>query len=200
MIDLKQFCGTKEQDATRKAKISTPFSQNSFTYATDGCIIIRIPRSVADFTRDDCPKNVATLLDVPDGWSEYQALPAKPVPQFYECEKCCGSGKANKCRECNGAGYIECNLGHDHECENCGGVGFIQTVQDDESCESCGGKGELRRYSIVNIKSQNISEKYLDMLYVLPNCKIAENKTNPLGVLSFIFDGGDGLLMPVRVN
>jgi RecJ-like exonuclease len=29
----------------------------------------------------------------------------------------------DKCDECGGKGYLECDLGHDHDCEECDGSG-----------------------------------------------------------------------------
>ncbi len=46
MIDLKPFCG----DNDIRYYLNEPFSEGEFTYATNGHILIRVPR------RDDVPE------------------------------------------------------------------------------------------------------------------------------------------------
>lgn len=46
-IDLDEFCSTNEQ----KPRLMKPFSYKNHTYATDGCIVIRVARR-GDYSED----------------------------------------------------------------------------------------------------------------------------------------------------
>lgn len=200
MIDLKLFCGTVNNDLARKSKIATPFNEGAYTYATNGSIVVRVPKMEGVLNREDYPPSIATLWNVPDGWNEFKPLPERPEPRTHVCQSCNGSGHAIKCKGCEGRGEWVCDLGHKHECNRCDGTGYIpKTNADDPPCQDCHGTGKRRIYRPdIPVDHQLINEELLDKLYTLPNCTVASNKGNEYGVIAFKFDGGDGLLMPCR--
>jgi hypothetical protein len=80
-------------------------------------------------------------------------------------------------------------------CSACGGagVGGSATETDVGTCEKCEGYGEepLR----IKIDDTGYCIRYMRLLSSLPSVLIAPNGMNPM---PFKFDGGRGLLMPMR--
>ena len=171
MIDLKPFCGTEET----RSYIMQPFSRGDFTYATDGHICVRVARLI-DASEQDKP-NVTKLP-----WEALAAanfvpapafnLPAKADPTFEPCD--CYQGKIHDCPDC------EC------ECETCDGSGTIKN--DDDNNKSVGLLGI------------SFARKYVRLLETLPGLQVATIGGLYDGIvgLAFKFDGGHGLLMPLR--
>jgi len=83
-------------------------------------------------------------------------------------------------------------------CDCCIGSGKqIPIMEDDESvdtCLACNGSGEAM--TRVRIGYADFQARYLRLLASLPNCTISPNG-NKLPA-AFRFDGGRGLLMPMR--
>lgn len=103
MIDLQPFCGQAEC----RMELQKPFSHGVFSYATDGRILVRVPR------REDVPEiegapngRAASLF----GYGEF--LAGLPLPEF-DYDKF-----SHPCPECRGDGSI-CGVG----CECCDGTG-----------------------------------------------------------------------------
>lgn len=99
-----------------------PFKQGEFYFATDGIALIQIPTSVIDMPIEANPiapnaisvmptdLHAPVLIDV-SKLSRLIEEVVEMVPVQIECEIC------------DGAGTIECNLGHEHDCEECSGRG-----------------------------------------------------------------------------
>ena len=82
MIDLQQFCYT----GTDKPKIVTPFTIGNYTYATNRCFCIRVPRIEGAEERDvDVVKNFNS--DPPVAWWDMPA-PETWVRHEDHCEEC----------------------------------------------------------------------------------------------------------------
>lgn len=108
-IDLTQFC---ERNGFR-LWMTEPFGIGEYTYASNGVILVRVPRS--DWPSVDLPSEVLPasfprilkwLYDSP----AMAPIPAIPPGPFYEkCLWCAGSGEVeyDECEECDGEGVIE---------------------------------------------------------------------------------------------
>ena len=78
-------------------------------------------------------------------------------------------------------------------CEHCEGTG-TECGDDSEHCLSCRGSGESLTF--VQIGDANFQARYLRMIAALPNARISVKSAE--AVAAFMFDGGDGRLMPCR--
>lgn len=83
------------------------------------------------------------------------------------------------------------------ECECCSGRGSQHDCpQCTCECEECGGHGQVLETVTVGIGPANFSAKHLKRILVLPNLQLGPlSFSDPV---PFRFDGGDGLIMPVR--
>ena len=109
MIDLMPFCSTDPY----MWFIAHPFSRGTFTYATNGCIIVRVPRrdGVPDGGVKD-PDAVMSKLPTPT-----IPFPALVIPEnIGPCPTCSGRGYKHDCEFC------EC------DCEACSGIGRIRAT------------------------------------------------------------------------
>ena len=161
--DLMKFCNP------RKIRISVPWSDGEYSYATNGHIIVRVPR-VASIKEREWPR-VDNLFpyDNPPAWFSVSDI---KLPEVQTAD----------CSTCNGDGIIE----HD-DCLDCGG----------HDCVDCGGTGTIVAIQPVLIGNSYFKLALLSILGDLPNCKIGP-ATEPLKQAPFQFDGGDGLIMPMR--
>lgn len=164
VIDLQPFC---ETDETR-FYIMKPFTRGEHTFATNGHIIVRVPKREGMEGDEKAPKPEAIfakhfkgeLVDAPDfAFPKFDAGP---------CLKCLGGNESV------------------HECPNC-----------DCLCDECDGGGFAIEKTTVTVHGVLFNAKYMRLLYALPGLKlpISAGKEDPL---PFAFDGGDGLLMPMR--
>ena len=67
---------------------------------------------------------------------KYQAIPFSVwyAENKEDLEKEFGEPSNNEnqsCEECNGTGYLECNLSHEHECDECDGKGRIDLTPNE---------------------------------------------------------------------
>jgi hypothetical protein len=169
-VDLQQFCG----DETGISYLMRPWSFNDWSYATDSHIVVRIPRRADDAAAG--PDHPAALkaekyfADLPGG--DFVPLPAVTIPtdKTFDCDECGGTGRDHLCPSCKCV------------CEECGGTGT--------------DKSPLGSIS-VGIGDFVIAAKYFLLLHQLPGCLISTRAIDD-GPISFKFDGGEGLLMPLR--
>ena len=183
-------------------KMCKPFSFGNFSYASNGHLLVRVPRlddceewealnekAARLFESFDMPVVLAALVDIPDF----------PQPEPEKCSVCKGVGKITRCPECEGKGYIEFETDYnDYEvdCETCHGHG--STIGDEQVCDCCNGTGIIKKVmKRVEIGCAGFSSHYLTMLKELPGIMIAP--TEPEKANYFKWDEGDGLLMPMRV-
>jgi len=98
---LKPFCHKCRNT------ISEPFSQLDRTYATDGRILLSIPRQ-SEISENILAPEIERRLQVNErvaaaySLNEWEPLPAFPYPQFIPCSDC--GGKEGGCEECDGTG------------------------------------------------------------------------------------------------
>lgn len=111
MVDLKKFCGT---EWSRKY-FHEPFSRGEYTYATNGHIMVRVPRvaKIGEVPRTPNPDRIFAPMPA-DGWRPLRGeLP--PIAPTEECSYCYGSGFLDEdegdcgldCLECDGTGLVE---------------------------------------------------------------------------------------------
>lgn len=173
MIDLQKFCAVHDP----RNWLEKPFTEGDFTYATNGHILVRVPRldgypDVHEKMRETCLKVFATN---PQG-SLVPGLPADPAVKMIKCDVCAGSGEV--CDGCGGWNNIK--RGHEVDCDECDGTGEV---------ESWGS-------NFVAVGCAHVEPRYLRLVKGLPNVMVYVNGEEK--ALYFTFDGGDGLLMPRR--
>lgn len=166
MIDLMPFCS--RDDA--RPYIERPYSRGEWTYATDGRILVRVPR-IDDVPDNDKAPDAQKLFDQNTG-GEHIKLPAFEIPK---------PGPAEECDECEGRGV-------DHECPDC-----------KCTCSECHGTGEPVRgkRTSVGIDHVTFAGRYMLLLQALPNVELTL-PPGPDVPSHFRFDGGEGLLMQMR--
>lgn len=191
---LYRFC-----DLEREA-LCAPFSLGEYTYATNGHLLVRVPRLAGVPEWDALNEKAAVMFDGIDFATLNAALVEIPdfqQPETEKCPACKGAGKITRCPECGGSGYIEFETDYnDYEvvCESCHGHGT--TIGDEQICDCCNGTGTKKVIKRIDVGCAGFSSHYLAMLKELPGVLIA-----PAGLdrpAYFKWDDGDGLLMPMR--
>ena len=167
---LQKFCS---DDITRPY-IMKPFTRGEHTWATNGHIMIRVPKI-------DGIEELGGLPPVEKPWGIADwSLPLRPLKfgklppvedEEGDCELCEGRGTEHDCPGCPCV------------CENCHGSGLDKWISDDEKSLSIG--------------NAIFSARYIRELSELPRVQIPSDPhtENPM---PFKFDGGEGLLMPMR--
>jgi hypothetical protein len=164
MSDLEKFCAT---DPFRPV-MAKPFTIGEWTYATDGCICVRVP----------------AMAEWPGPVNEIKApeLFAEPVIEFRPLPKIelPPPDEDDECESCGGCGY-------EHECPGCECI-----------CEPCNGTGKVPPYSNVSVEiGQCIyGGRYIHLMQLLPEVEIGP--THESNQMRFRFAGGEGCLMPRR--
>ena len=170
MIDLKPFCG----DNDVRYYMNAPFSEGEFTYATNGHILVRVARcdDVPEVEVEAAPPKCEKLFaDNPF----ISAVEIPDIPPMIEAD----------CDCCNGYGTHEqkCKTGTAYDCEECNATGKRVTEP-----------GETM-WPQITVGDTGFASKYLRLIKALPGIEFSPNGQNPA---PFRFDGGDGLLMPIR--
>lgn len=210
---LKLFCCTHAE----KEALAEPYSSGDYTFATNGHVQIRVPRLPDVSESEIAPKIEITTKDSVGMHylkepAEWVNVPAVTVVSEV-CKHCGGTGKAVQCPECEGDGWVEFetdwNQYDDQECKSCRGTGQIteslyeilksykvyMPERIDENCDHCnhGVIGPMVGEVINGVK---INVRFLDMIGKLPGAQLG--LFGELDVVRFRFDGGDGLVMPMR--
>lgn len=155
-----------------RVNLHHPMSQDGFTWASDGRIAIRVPH-VMDYPEFKFP-SVSTVFNscfIEDEKGELKV----ELPEIKETEE--------DCRECSGSGKA-------HECPNC-----------DCDCDVCDGDGkQSRKVSATVLIGDTIFDAfYIKLVLSLPSLKFSAKPPKDKAA-SFIFDGGAGILMPMRYD
>jgi len=161
--------------------------------------------------RDDIAENkdapgVTNLLEQADKREPYTWFPM-PIYTLTEvpCKDCDGKGYFLPCRSCKGSGYIGKN---DRDCPVCDTLGKKPTLlakhKDATACEDCNGTGRgiPEGYGIIEFEKIQIGldGRFLELIKDLPNIQIGvATKADGATPVRFKFDGGEGLLMPLRI-
>lgn len=203
MIDLTKYCCHNET----RTYISKPWSHGDYTYATNGHVMLRVPR------REDVPENPAApdvekVIASALAPIDMKPFPTCTLPAGEKCKHCHGKGRGYPCLNCGGEGEAECpTCSHIDECKECNGKGYAlepwKDGQQDEWCSFCDGDGvQWESHPDLYLAPNNaISIRYARWLQDLPNCQITMTPA-PIGghtaAIPFRFDAGEGWIMPVR--
>lgn len=173
MITLETLQHFASTDETRQ-EVMKPWTYGEHTFATDERIMLWVPKiEGADTAERKCQAAASELmLKFPKG--ELKPMPTPPPEGWgIPCQVCEGKGKCNKI-----------------SCDSCGEI-IIE-------CVECNGTGkQLWEYSVA-FGNQKLNAEYLDkIIRHLKLPRLIENP-DPRGPVGIRFDGGHGLLMPLR--
>ena len=172
-IDLSAFCDPRDP----RPYLRAPFSDGEYTCATDGRLMVRVPRIAGVNENDKITGKADRVFKMIDDFSgEFVSLAGYALPAFdgsprtetFECDECGGSG-------------------HEHDCPDC-------TCE----CEACEGTGkftdEITPQASVGLLGANFAIGYLTKIWGLPGLVGGVSGDS----LVFKFDGGEGVLMSLR--
>lgn len=172
-MNLQPFCEQDPDQAITREWLLNPYSLGDWTYATDGRLIVRVPR------RLEVPENPKAHPRSAEMFNEIVApelieVPPVVIPIVAE------EDDRDDCEACDGRGTV-------HNCPSC-----HCTCRD---CDGSGYENPLLKLSF-GIGANAFSGKYIARIRGLPGLKISlPDAEKPM---RFAFDGGDGILMPLR--
>ncbi len=188
--------------------LSEPFSDEKHTYATDGHILVRVPR-IPEITADgpesltsELGKDRLAFFHDKIAEADWLEIPVHPSSRIY-CEDCDGSGFVKDCPECAGEGGVEWETAfhvYTNECKTCEGEGTVPGQASDQVCPACFGEGRSYPFDKkTTIAGVCFATRLLARISDLPGVKIfpvkgADEYTFPPSL--FKFSGGDGFIMP----
>jgi len=197
-MNLKPFC-------SKCGELSEPFSDDEYSYATDGAILIRVPRQ--DDIKKDTPVFIsrrtssrAIVLVIRDDVGLYfnhdtltNWIDMPMLPNMAVCEKCNGTGKFRAaCFECYGDGMLTFDSEYNTykvECMSCSGG-----KSDGILCDKCEGEGKAPEVRLVDVGGARAIAKDLYRLKDLPDLKFSIVGKDWREPVRFKFAGGVGLL------
>lgn len=211
LIDLKPFCDP------HRPHLAEPFNRGEHTYATNGRILVRVAKLPEAVEVPAAPglQQLDSLMPDMTELGEFIELPAIPPEESEPCSDCAARGyvlKDIQCPVCGGNGWFTCVVckSDSHRCERCNGDRCVPGPDEPsnrESCKPCSGVGRHIKQTTLPVGTQMFDGRYLRLLATLPNVRLANSTQedkhikggDPTGAAKFTFDGGDGLLMPMRV-
>lgn len=146
-----------------------PYVQCGWRYATDGRIVVRVPSPGEPDTPEPAEGRLPPDL-LYDFPAQIEEMIPWPAPEYTigECDACRGTGK-ELCRVCDSETR--------HECSACAGAGKVPIG--------------------LNVGYWFIAARYDRLIRDLPGVMFCNEGTSS-GPLYFRFDGGEGLVMPLR--
>lgn len=190
-INLKKFCDIDNEH------LREPFSEGDHSYATNGHILIRVPR-VEGF-KEGRPGTIKLDEFIFEGGAGYDALPNYDPPKKEKCDTCKGHGKVSPCEECDGDGDVEWFSGfnwYSDGCKSCQGHGSV--VGNDKVCPECEGEKTVYvdPWSFVDIGDDEraLAVILLEKMKTLPGVELG-GLIKEKGYVPFRFSGGDGVVM-----
>ena len=168
MVDLQSFC---PKNAWRQW-MEKPFSRCDHTWATDGKILVRVPR-VADVEEHPQAAAVAAVESVwPKEWpTEWRQPLRRTLPRsvMERCDECSGRGRKHKCPDC-------------------------QCV-----CHGCDGEGQNEVLQAVIVGLRAIPLRHARQLITLEWIEISPPAKADL-LLCFRFEGGEGIVSILKAE
>lgn len=163
---LEKFCS---KTLLGQSRTDYPWSDGNYTYATDNCLLIRVPRIQSIPENESAPKVENIFINNPPGKDAY------PIPLY-------NPNSVWDCNECQGTGRVLWHNGiHSYEAE----------------CAGCFGKKQLVKYENVYIAKSQVSQHYIDLIITyLPSTLFYPR--DPSDPIFFKFNGGDGILLPMK--
>lgn len=200
---IQKFCSLDPH----RSNISKPWSVGEHTIATNGHVMVRVPR-LPDVPENPAAPDITKVLDIAAPPDDMRPLPEFTMPSGARCQECLGKGRSYACPECDGEGSRICNAcDHERDCDDCDGTGRVVMAPGKdavpETCAPCYGEGIVYGGTPYLYLSPIfcISARYATWLRELPGLRLsfassaAGDNARPV---PFVFDGGDGLIMPVR--
>ncbi len=181
MTDLQKFCADKN---SARLALQNPFSRGEWTYATNGHIAVRVARLEEVLDNEKAP-NVEKLFTAAENRTGYQWVDIPEVTvKTFECTCCDG--------------------------------GWIEYKSEKIACDECDGTGRETKSEPVRFNCDGteigLANIYLDLIKKeLPSAQIGlikeasvlwsaglrkEPEPTPVKIK---FDGGEGLLMAMRL-
>jgi hypothetical protein len=164
-----KFCST---DDGYRLYLRAPFTLDGKIYATNGHIMVRIDafdgHPYHELPEKEGPRNAPQMFDT------HKPKNLTALPNWDR-----SIADFRNCSSCNGTGRC-CEEDH---------VGSIE-------CDECDG-GKVPTWNGAPIGSKMIGTRYLRLMETLPGLMI-DLTGEPLECIPFVFDGGVGLVMPMR--
>ena len=186
---LKKFAANSSDP---REYMHAPFTRGEWTYATNGHVAVRVPKIDGIETAPE--KAIPKLEELFESSRSYVFIAIPPLPPLEQCRMCNGTGSAFECPECDGEGEFEYGT-HTYECKECDGSGQVEYGDTRiVACRRCGGTGVMRN------QPMKVGRSYFDLFYLhlingLPGVKFSP-VTGRVDMACFVFDGGEGILMP----
>lgn len=158
--DLQVFCGTNED----RVELMQPWSRGEWSYATDGRVMVRVPRRGEVLDIAFAPMNAAALFteSFPRETS-WEVLPELPEITMKDCLWCDGLKS-----------------------------------EEGPGCDECGGEGKMPNLTPCRFGERDLNLIYLHKLARLGRVELAVEFGLHDTPLAFRWEGGQGLLMPMR--
>jgi hypothetical protein len=191
-IELQRFCFV-ETHLSARPDIQRPFGRGPYTIATNGHILVRVPRADPDAPTDGPD---TSTIEQHIRSINLSPLPVIDLPPPGECPECKGSGTVRIHKSCDGNG-----------CGTCREFGVVSCAADNADAETCatceGQKAAWPRDAAVYLSPVvSIAPRYYRLLASLPKIRVdlqtySQYRAPPM---SFAFDGGDGLICHLCVG
>jgi hypothetical protein len=185
--DLLPFCHASS------LKMMAPWSHGDFTYASDGFVVVRVPRLPEVPEIKNPVKAHKIFEDTPEPATGFVPMPTiEEIGETTVCPKCKGDSDGGECPECDGEGNVTLETDYNSyecECKTCGGEGT--------GCKECNDMGYLEPTPKCVIDGSTYTTGYIRLFMEIPGARIAANIVNPRVPSWIKFDGGDALLMPI---
>jgi len=210
-IDLIAFCGKNDI----RSYLNAPATIGDYTYASNGHLMVRVPKLQGvetadfDFFNAAIAKLEAALGLTPTAIQRLDGCNFKHVP----CEYCKKQGFRFNCPECNGDGAVDLETDYSNyevDCNTCIGKGHICESDFKQlkvihshirefkiDCPACKGNKVVFEVKTQEIGKTTFTTALLFLLNSLPEAEIHTFGADDAGLIKFI--GGEGLIMPMRV-
>jgi hypothetical protein len=202
MTDLSIFCASQSDPRTYLHK---PFSFDKFSCYSNGHMAVFVERVAwaPEMERESLILGIChnTRKAAQKRGTESKIL---PLSQFStaltECRECKGAGYICECKVCGGTGEVK-NRPFE-ECDICDGSGSLPIQRWREvktryhRCETCLGIGVQPYEQDSKIGAIKLQTRYLLAAKTLPNATVRAFGSHDPALIEF--DGGFGLIMPLR--
>lgn len=195
---LNQFCDANDfREYLRK-----PWVYDGRTFATDGRIGVIAEGCIegAVGAIEQSPDLNAVILATAKKLDGIEAGPMPMFPSPDKCHRCVGGTvKLHQCTTCDGEGAFE-HDGEEYDCKSCHTTGQVSAhdanAGQQEACRECNGTGATQTKFEIGCTAFDL--RYLILIATLPNVRIAIHPTDECACAVFHFDGGMGVVMPMR--